>query len=441
MMGILLKFYPFQADFPDDLSEDPLDNVELLQDHLEFFPYLCRYQVCNFDLYHLVLAVHIGPPGYRYVDRPLPGGSAKNRPSAVDFGCRRPIEVEIDCWRLIEREIDRRRSIEEEKGKKKRKRKKKKRRRKNTSPARRPRPPTVAARGSPAAAAAFSPARGDGVSPRVGRKIEATSTVDRYTDRPLPGGIAKIDRQRSISVVGGRLREKSKRRRRGCIPPFPALSSTAYRRCPHVVLARGSSVRRPRSRAILLPRVSPHREKDRGDVADGKTCTVQYRLITERQLIGTRTGRYRAVPLRSAVDGRFPSSMSISAVCGRFKEKSTVGGRLRKKKERRRREVPRTALAATLPGGHPQAVVARAALAPAVRIPVHTAHTRRYRAVWKTLGMANLASDKENFQFLEEYRCLRSRTTFYYTLGYLIFMEDSPVKFKASMEPLLQVSV
>ncbi|RWW45572.1 hypothetical protein BHE74_00048574, partial [Ensete ventricosum] len=49
--------------------------------------------------------------------------------------------------------------------------------------------------------------------------------------------------------------------------------------------------------------------------------------------------------------------------------------------------------------------------------------------------------EKENFQFLEEYRCLRSRTTFYYTLGYLIFMEDSPVKFKASMEPLLQVSV
>ncbi|RZS02668.1 hypothetical protein BHM03_00032746, partial [Ensete ventricosum] len=262
MMGILLKFYPFQADFPDDLSEDPLDNVELLQDHLEFFPYLCRYQVCNFDLYHLVLAVHIGPPGYRYVDRPLPGGSAKNRPSAVDFGCRRPIEIKDHRFALY----------------------------------------------------------------RPVRAVCTSSTVDRYTDRPLPGGIAKIDRQRSISVVGGRLREKSKRRRRGCIPPFPALSSTAYRRCPHVVLARGSSVRRPRSRAILLPRVSPHREKDRGDVADGKTCTVQYRLITERQLIGTRTGRYRAVPLRSAVDGRFPSSMSISAVCGRFKEKSTVGG-------------------------------------------------------------------------------------------------------------------
>ncbi|XP_072984276.1 uncharacterized protein [Typha latifolia] len=48
---------------------------------------------------------------------------------------------------------------------------------------------------------------------------------------------------------------------------------------------------------------------------------------------------------------------------------------------------------------------------------------------------------RENFPFLEEYRCSRSRTTFYYTLGYLIFMEDSPVKFKTSMEPLLQVMV
>ncbi|WRX12257.1 hypothetical protein QQP08_004744, partial [Theobroma cacao] len=46
---------------------------------------------------------------------------------------------------------------------------------------------------------------------------------------------------------------------------------------------------------------------------------------------------------------------------------------------------------------------------------------------------------REHFPFLEEYRCSRSRTTFYYTIGWLIFMEDSPVKFKSSMEPLLQV--
>ncbi|KAG5227768.1 ran-binding family protein [Salix suchowensis] len=46
---------------------------------------------------------------------------------------------------------------------------------------------------------------------------------------------------------------------------------------------------------------------------------------------------------------------------------------------------------------------------------------------------------REHFPFLEEYRSSRSRTTFYYTIGWLIFMEDSPVKFKSSMEPLLHV--
>ncbi|ESQ40528.1 hypothetical protein EUTSA_v10012516mg [Eutrema salsugineum] len=46
---------------------------------------------------------------------------------------------------------------------------------------------------------------------------------------------------------------------------------------------------------------------------------------------------------------------------------------------------------------------------------------------------------REQFPFLEEYRCSRSRTTFYYTIGWLIFMEDSSIKFKTSMEPLLQV--
>ncbi|XP_031473767.1 uncharacterized protein LOC116246177 isoform X3 [Nymphaea colorata] len=48
---------------------------------------------------------------------------------------------------------------------------------------------------------------------------------------------------------------------------------------------------------------------------------------------------------------------------------------------------------------------------------------------------------REHFPFLEEYKCSRSRTTFYYTIGWLIFMEDSPVKFKSSMDPLLQVLI
>ncbi|GLT74542.1 hypothetical protein SLA2020_463300 [Shorea laevis] len=46
---------------------------------------------------------------------------------------------------------------------------------------------------------------------------------------------------------------------------------------------------------------------------------------------------------------------------------------------------------------------------------------------------------REHFRFLEEDRCSRSRTTFYYTIGWLIFMEDSPLKFRSSMQPLLQV--
>ncbi|RZS14848.1 hypothetical protein BHM03_00046597 [Ensete ventricosum] len=79
--------------------------------------------VCNFDLYRPVWAVHTGPSSCRYVDRPLSGSSAKNRPSAVDFGRRRSIEGEFN----------RRCSIEQEKGKKKkRKRRKKEKRRKNT---------------------------------------------------------------------------------------------------------------------------------------------------------------------------------------------------------------------------------------------------------------------------------------------------------------------
>ena len=43
--------------------------------------------------------------------------------------------------------------------------------------------------------------------------------------------------------------------------------------------------------------------------------------------------------------------------------------------------------------------------------------------------------------FLEEYRCSPSRTTFHYTIGWLIFMEHNPVKFKSSMDPLLQVLI
>ncbi|KAL3829837.1 hypothetical protein ACJIZ3_018639 [Penstemon smallii] len=48
---------------------------------------------------------------------------------------------------------------------------------------------------------------------------------------------------------------------------------------------------------------------------------------------------------------------------------------------------------------------------------------------------------REHFPFLEEYRCSRSRTTFYYTIGWLIFLEDSAALFKSSMVPLQQVFI
>ncbi|KAM0896612.1 hypothetical protein ACQ4PT_023079 [Festuca glaucescens] len=53
--------------------------------------------------------------------------------------------------------------------------------------------------------------------------------------------------------------------------------------------------------------------------------------------------------------------------------------------------------------------------------------------------MAN--HSRENFPFLDEYRCVCSRTNFYYILGSLVFMEDGPIKFRTFMEPLLQIAV
>ncbi|RWW89838.1 hypothetical protein BHE74_00001123 [Ensete ventricosum] len=61
---------------------------------------------------------------YRYMDRSLPGGTAK-------IGRRRSIEGEIDCRWLIEGEIDCRRLIEGEKGKKTKKRKRRKKEEEN----------------------------------------------------------------------------------------------------------------------------------------------------------------------------------------------------------------------------------------------------------------------------------------------------------------------
>ncbi|XAR48327.1 hypothetical protein NMG60_11031103 [Bertholletia excelsa] len=47
--------------------------------------------------------------------------------------------------------------------------------------------------------------------------------------------------------------------------------------------------------------------------------------------------------------------------------------------------------------------------------------------------------NRANFNFMENYSCSRCRTAFYYAIGSLIFMEDNLLKFKSSMDPLLQV--
>ncbi|RWW06169.1 hypothetical protein GW17_00030519 [Ensete ventricosum] len=72
------------------------------------------------------------------------------------------------------------------------------------------------------------------------------------------------------------------------------------------------------------------------------TCIARYgRYILVRQVAGTRTVRYRAVPLKidrrrsiSAVGGQLREK---STADGRLREKLTVGGRLSEKKGRRRR--------------------------------------------------------------------------------------------------------
>lgn len=45
----------------------------------------------------------------------------------------------------------------------------------------------------------------------------------------------------------------------------------------------------------------------------------------------------------------------------------------------------------------------------------------------------------ENFAFLEDPANSRNRSTFYYILARLLFMEDTPSKFKAFVAPLQQV--
>ncbi|RWV99031.1 hypothetical protein GW17_00038095 [Ensete ventricosum] len=69
-----------------------LTRLRLFANTVPTAPFKVVIKVCNFDIYRPVRAVHTDPPGCRYMNRPLPGGSAKIRLSAVDFDRRRSIE-------------------------------------------------------------------------------------------------------------------------------------------------------------------------------------------------------------------------------------------------------------------------------------------------------------------------------------------------------------
>ncbi|RRT47094.1 hypothetical protein B296_00053966, partial [Ensete ventricosum] len=105
------------------------------------------------------------------------------------------------------------------------------------------------------------------------RQVVGTRTI-RYREVP-----PKIDRRRSISAVGGRLREKlgqlrekkRRRRRRGKEKKKRRRKPSAWPRPRTVVALAHSSqaCRRPRITRTRARRwnVSPRGEKDRGDVA------------------------------------------------------------------------------------------------------------------------------------------------------------------------------
>ncbi|RWV95957.1 hypothetical protein GW17_00041368 [Ensete ventricosum] len=101
----------------------------------------------------------------------------------------RVVLPKIDRRRSIEGEIDRRRSIEGEKREEEEEEKKKKEEEEKnkevppftvpSSPARRRLLRVTHAPSPPSPVGAFSPARGDGTSPNVGRKIKATPQFGR----------------------------------------------------------------------------------------------------------------------------------------------------------------------------------------------------------------------------------------------------------------------
>ncbi|RWW17994.1 hypothetical protein GW17_00018049 [Ensete ventricosum] len=167
------------------------------------------------------------------------------------------------------------------------------------------------------------------------RPVHTGLAADRYADRSLPGGIAKIGCRQLISTVGDRFRplavdfgcrrsivgeidrrlsieEGKGKRRRGKEERRSSWPPSLPARCPRALVARGSTAsrchpRRPRVAREMLPpsqsasdyhpcagrrNVSPCWESDRGDsLSQG----LQFRLIRwympVRQVVGTRTAR------------------------------------------------------------------------------------------------------------------------------------------------------
>lgn len=60
--------------------------------------------------------------------------------------------------------------------------------------------------------------------------------------------------------------------------------------------------------------------------------------------------------------------------------------------------------------------------------------------MWKHIfTLLYLYFQREHFFFLRDNKFSRSRTTFFYAIGLLVFAEDSNLKFKSSLDPLMQV--
>ncbi|RWW31409.1 hypothetical protein GW17_00003982 [Ensete ventricosum] len=226
--------------------------------------------------------------------------------------------------------------------------------------------------------------------------------ADRYVDQLLPGGTAKISHRRLISAACGRFRlsavdfdyrrsidgeidrrwpieeEKGKRRgkeeRRSTWPPsLPA-------RCPRALAVRGSPARHHRPRnpwATIVPargdETSPHAGRETEATSDkAPYLPVHTGPIADRyahQPLPGGTAKISHRRLISAACGRF----RLSTVDGRLTEKSTVGGRLKKKKgkeERRRSTWP-----PSLPARCPRALAVRGS----------PARHRRPRNPWATI--------------------------------------------------------